>query len=85
MECQDCEGKGWKDNQRYWTAKANIHNDSYMRYEPNIKCKSCKGSGYIVGNVKDVLDFLRILENKFRNEKEYLEQVKNCINTIEKL
>jgi RecJ-like exonuclease len=83
MKCQKCEGKGWNDNEKYWKAKANIHNDNYMRYEPSIKCSKCKGSGYIIGNVKDVLSFLKHLEFKFSKDKEYLEQVKNCINTIE--
>lgn len=84
MKCKKCEGRGWNENARYWNAKSNINSDYYLRYEPSIECGKCKGSGYIIGNVKDVLDFLKHLEAaKFMHDKEYREQVRQCIDAIE--
>lgn len=84
MKCPKCEGRGWNDNQRYWNAKAKYQTDYYLRFEPTVKCGNCKGSGYIIGNVKDVLDFLRHLEKgKFMYDKEYAEQTRQCINAID--
>lgn len=85
MICEKCNGKGLVDNSVYWTKKLNLQSSSYLLHDPTIKCKKCHGSGYIIGNTKDVVDFLKHLKVKFEYEKDkyYLEQTINCINTIE--
>lgn len=85
MTCNKCNGKGWNHNERYWKAKADINSSGYLRYNPSVKCGKCKGSGFIIGNIKEVLDFLKHLQVKFAHDKHYLDQVKNCINTIENI
>ena len=77
MKCAKCDGKGWYDNPKYPIPYGN------WAGEPTINCKKCKGSGYIIGNVKDVLDLLNHLEVYFKYDKDYLKQVKQCINVIE--
>jgi hypothetical protein len=79
MICPKCEGKGWYDNPNY-PAPAN-HSWAGI---PTIDCRKCKRTGYIIGDVKDVVDFLKHLEVKFKDNKELLGQVKQCINAIEK-
>ena len=79
MICGKCEGKGWYDNPKY----PNPVHYSYAG-EPTLRCRKCRGIGYVIGNVNDVLDFLKHLEVKFEKDKEYLPQVKQCIDTIEK-
>ncbi len=76
-KCTKCDGRGWYENPRYplvgsW---AGI---------PSFKCGKCKETGYVIGNVKDVLQFLKHLRVKFEYDKEYREQVDQCIAAIEK-
>ena len=85
MKCLKCEGRGWNDNQRYWNAKAKYQTDYYLRFEPSVKCRNCKGSGFIIGNIQEILDFLNHLEiAKFMNDKEYKHLTRQCIDAIEK-
>ena len=32
-------------------------------YNPTIKCKQCNGSGYIIGNINDIVDRLKVAAN----------------------
>lgn len=87
MRCEKCDGKGCKDNPKYYEAKCKYKTDYYLTFEPTIKCRACKGTGYVIGDVKDVLNFLRGLEMKFSHFKddiEYLDKVRECIKIIEK-
>lgn len=80
MKCEKCDGRGWNDNQRYWNTAACI---AYERgIEARKKCGKCKGTGYIIGNVKDVLDLLKVLKNNRQccTDKE----IQQCIDAIEK-
>jgi len=85
MICENCKGKGWVDNSVYWKKKENLHSSAYLLHDPTIKCKKCHGSGYIIGNMNDILDFLKHLQVKFEheNDKEYLRSTKQCIKAIE--
>ncbi len=81
MKCPKCEGRGWYENPK-WIGGGSASEG----ISPSFKCKKCKESGYIIGNVKDVLDFLNFLKAQYERVKDshMLEQVKQCIDTIEK-
>lgn len=77
MICDKCQGKGWYPNPKYPSAGnwAGI---------PSFKCGKCKSSGYIIGNVKDVLDHMEYLKVKFKNDKETMRHIEQCIDVITK-
>lgn len=79
MKCPKCDGKGWYDNPKYPNPASYSHAG-----EPSIKCKHCNGTGYIIGDVKDLLAFLKHLQVYFEKDKHYYHQVKQCIDIIEK-
>lgn len=84
MKCPHCEGRGWKHNQRYYSAKERYPTCYYLKYEPTVTCRKCKGTGFIIGNPKEVLEFLKHLEvAKFADDTEYQRQVRQCISAIE--
>lgn len=61
MECPKCKGKGWLDNPRYYAHDAQY---SWSHGIPTRKkCSNCKGSGYIIGNMTDIVDRLRCAAN----------------------
>ena len=83
MICDKCNGHGLVDNPKYYDHGSAI---SYERgISPKKKCRKCKGSGYLIGNISEILAFLKHLEVKFEmdRDKEYLHQVKQCIKAIE--
>ncbi len=73
--CVKCEGRGFKHNPKFHPG---------IGVEPSLKCRTCRGSGFVIGDVGSVLNFLKHLEFKFEKDKEYLMQVKQCIDVIEK-
>ncbi len=79
MKCPKCNGSGFRRNPKY----PNPASWSWAGIE-GWPCKYCGESGYVIGNIKDILDFLKHLEVKFHNDKHYRDQVKHCIDTIEK-
>lgn len=80
MKCEKCNGTGSKDNPKYWDKS----NDSYIMHNPKTKCKKCGGSGFIIGNVKDVLTFLHYLNNTNQLLPTDRKDLQQCIDTIEK-
>ena len=60
-KCDKCDGNGWKDNPKYWNATR--MNDWYLQYNPRIDCRACKGTGYMIGDVRDAIDILRVYKN----------------------
>lgn len=62
-KCVECNGAGMIDNNKYWNTKAKYQSDYYLRYDPMIKCKTCKGTGYVLSEVKDAIDLLRVYKN----------------------
>jgi RecJ-like exonuclease len=84
MKCQKCNGKGFVDNERYYSTKEKYKTDYYLRYDPTIVCNKCRGSGYIIEKVAEVLSFLKHLEVYFHQNPDYKRQVKQCIEAIEK-
>lgn len=80
MICPKCKGAGHYPNPRY----PNPASWSYAG-EPSLPCRKCKQTGYIIGNVADVLDHLKHLQVKFEleNDKEYLRYARECIEAIE--
>ena len=80
MKCDKCDGVGWNDNPKYWDKRY----DSYILHDPRINCRKCKGTGYVIGNIKEVFGFLKVLEDRFNHDKEVLKEIKQCIDAIEK-
>jgi len=62
-KCDKCDGKGWKDNPKYWNAKAKYQTDWYLHYKTRVNCKTCKGTGYVIGDVMDAIDVLKVWKN----------------------
>ena len=78
MKCPKCDGKGWYDNPKYPNPAS--WSDAGV---PTFKCGKCRQTGYIIGNAKDVIDFLVVLEKRFERDKETLREIKQCIKAIE--
>lgn len=80
MICPKCKGAGCYRNPKY----PNPASWSYAG-EPNLPCRKCRQTGYIIGNVKDVMDHLKHLLVKFEMEgdKEYQRYTHECIKAIE--
>ena len=61
MECPKCKGAGFVSNPRYY------NNDAQYSWSHGISpskiCSACKGSGYIIGNMKDIVERLRCAAN----------------------
>ena len=76
MKCDKCKGRGWYENPKY-PEKGNFAGI------PSIDCGKCKGSGYVIGNIKDVLQHLKYLQIKFEYDKTLLREINQCIDTIE--
>jgi DnaJ-class molecular chaperone len=63
MKCTKCNGRGFIDNPRFYSYKTGC-NDAYMHgIEPTKKCVTCNGSGYIVGNLKEIAERLLCAAN----------------------
>lgn len=61
MICPKCKGKGLVDNPRYY-----CHSNSEaweMGIKPTKTCRQCKGSGFIIGNIGEIVDRLRCVVN----------------------
>lgn len=81
MKCQKCEGKGWIHNNKYYTMASCV---AYERgIESRKECNDCKGSGYIIGDVKDVIRNLEYLLHTAmgREERKIIQQ---CLDVITK-
>jgi len=62
-KCKKCNGIGRVENCRYWNAKAKYNTDWYLQFEPYINCRECKGTGYVLSDVKDAIDYLKVFKN----------------------
>ena len=80
MKCDKCEGRGWNDNPKYWDKR----NSSHILHSPSKKCMNCKGTGFVIGNIMDVLNFLHYLENTNQLLPQDRGDLRKCIDTIEK-
>ena len=80
-KCDKCEGNGWKDNPKYWNASR--ANDWYLQYPTRINCRACKGTGYVIGDVRDAIDILKVWKNNPQGitDKEF----KQAIEILEKI
>ena len=77
MKCPKCNGKGLCYNPRYYR-----HSSSEaweMGIQPNIPCKHCNGSGFIIGNISEIVDRLRCAANGVTITKQEAEQMLNAI------
>lgn len=61
MICDKCKGKGYITNPKLYQVP------SWRAYEMGycnpIKCRKCGGSGFILGNAKDVMEMLNVSIN----------------------
>lgn len=77
MKCPKCNGRGVIANPRYYRYSNSV------AYEKGIKaikdCKNCNGSGYIIGNIQDIVDRLECAANGVTISKEEAKQMLNAI------
>ncbi len=78
MVCPKCNGRGWYENPRY----PNPASWSYAGV-PSFKCSKCRETGYIIGNISDILQLLKVLQHKIY-DKELSKEIKQAIESIEK-
>ncbi len=82
-KCDKCDGNGQKDNPKYWNAKSKYQTDWYLIYDPIIKCNYCKGTGYVIKDIKDAINILKVWKNnpKGITDKEF----KQAVEILEKI
>ena len=77
MKCPKCGGQGIVCNQRYY------RHSSSEAYEMGIsstkECKSCNGTGYIIGNIQDIVDRLECAANGVTISKDEAKQMLEAI------
>lgn len=85
MKCTKCKGRGWINNPRFCGKDIDCTS-------PTITCKRCGGTGYIIGNIHDVIERLESAANgdtiNQKEAKQMLESIKvsseidnsDCIN-----
>lgn len=63
MICDTCKGTGWIDNKQYYRY---CNAEAYDRgLAPQVKCKRCGGSGFLVSNLNEALNVLTVaIKNK---------------------
>ena len=77
MKCAKCNGRGIVANNRYY-----LHSSSEayeMGIYPTKPCKHCGGSGYIIGNIGDIVDRLRVAANGVTITKREAQQMLDAI------
>lgn len=58
MMCPKCNGSGFVDNPRYYSYPTGCTDAWCHGIAPMIKCRNCSGSGFIIGNIKEIADRL---------------------------
>lgn len=77
MKCPKCEGRGIVYNPRYLRYSSS---EAYERGIPAaIECKHCHGSGYIIGNINDIVERLECAANGVAISKEEAKQMLEAI------
>ena len=77
MKCAKCNGIGMVTNNRYY-----LHSNSEayeMGIHPTKPCKHCGGSGYIIGNIGDIVERLRVAANGVTITKREAQQMLDAI------
>lgn len=79
MECPKCNGSGRVENPRYFNGQYSCTEAWERGYDPSIKCRKCNGTGYIIGNISDIVNRLRAASNGVtittREAKQMLEAI----------
>lgn len=61
MKCEKCQGVGYVDNQQYYKYS---HVEAYERgLESTIRCRSCGGSGFKIGNYNEAIESMQVMLN----------------------
>lgn len=61
MKCPKCNGSGHVTNKRYYKQGPSLSYE--LGIPPMLPCKECKGGGYVIGNINDIVDRLRCAAN----------------------
>lgn len=73
MKCKKCDGQGVVPNPRYYRYSSS---EAYERGIPVTKtCPYCQGSGYIIGNINDIVERLECAANGVTISKEEAKQM----------
>ncbi len=75
MICPKCEGRTWVYNPK---------NKGSWDFEhlATIHCGKCKGTGYVIGSVADVLGYLKVFKENRSAVSD--KDIQSCIDIIEK-
>lgn len=79
MRCEKCNGTGVVHNPRYYR-----HSSAEaweMGIKPTKPCANCKGSGFIIGSIGEIVDRLRCAVNGVTITKR---EAKQMLDVIEK-
>jgi len=77
MRCNKCNGAGVVANPRYYR-HSNV--EAWEMGIPATKpCKHCGGSGYIIGNIGDIVERLRVAANGVTITKREAKQMLDAI------
>ena len=77
MMCGKCNGRGVVANPRYYR---HSNSEAWEMGIPATKpCKHCGGSGYIIGNIGDIVERLRVAANGVTITKREAKQMLDAI------
>jgi DnaJ-class molecular chaperone len=77
MKCPKCDGSGFVDNPSYYQ-----HSPSWSwehDIAPRKECKNCNGSGFIIGNIKELAERLLCAANGVTITPREAKQMYNAI------
>lgn len=77
MECPKCNGRGYITNKRYYNMSPSLAWEHGIK--PMRTCGNCKGSGFIIGNIKDIVDRLKCAVNGVTITPEEAKEMLDCI------
>lgn len=79
MKCKKCQGCGWIRNPK-WVGGGSASDG----ITPSRTCKTCQGTGFVVGDMKDVISQLKYVAATLLaiNQKELSNDIQECIKII---
>lgn len=77
MKCPVCNGIGQVDNPRYYRHSASWSWEHDI--PPRIICRKCRGIGYIIGNMADLVERLKCAANGVTITKREAKQMYEAI------
>lgn len=82
MKCEHCQGFGYRDNPAYYNVGCA---EAYEKgLESTIKCRSCGGSGFKIGNYSEAIESLHIMLNNAsdRFERKAIREILELLGVV---